>query len=183
MICLGHEGAIQNLMVNHTIKRACLMRNFQSHPVLVEALSTAAYNHQLLPALSERDRMMRRLLGFSVRIVDIPVLLSHTSGREHLTSERSWSNDLHNEVAVKMRRYILERLPEANITILCYDSASLKRIAALELGCQVYSINRYKRQECEFSLIVTSRVGMERERWNVNFILDAPRTTVALSRA
>ena len=130
VICMGHEGAIQNLMVNHRLKRACLMRNFRSHPVLVETLSAAAYNHQLVPALSERDRMMWKLLGFPVKVADIPILLLHTSGREYLTLERIWSNDLHNEVAVKMRQYILERLPEANITILCYYSASVKRIAA-----------------------------------------------------
>ena len=121
-------------------------------------------------------------LGFSVKVADIPILMLHTSRREYLTLERSWSNDLHNEVAVKMRWYILERFLEASITILCCCPSSVKRIAALELECQVYSINRYQGRECDFSITVTTGMRMEKKRQNFNFILDAPRTTVALSQ-
>ena len=58
--------------------------------------------------------------------------------------------DLHNEVAVKMRKYLLERIPEASITILCYYSASVKRIAALDPEFQVYTINWYQGRDCDF---------------------------------
>lgn len=156
VICLGHKGAIHNLMENGLIKWICLTSNFRSHPVLVGALSAASYDRQLVPALGKKDRMMWRLLEFPVKVANVPILMLHTTGQEYLTVERSWFNGLHNGVAVKARRFTLERIPEASIKVLCYYSASVKRIAALEPDCQVFSINQYQGRECDFSIIVTT---------------------------
>lgn len=41
-------------------------------------------------------------------------------GKEQLTREKSWVNDLHNELAVKVNHSIQQRASGARVVILCY---------------------------------------------------------------
>lgn len=115
---------------------------------------------------------------------EVPILMLHTMGQEYSTPERSWTNDVHNEAAFRIiSKFIAERLPSADITILCYYSAAAKRIAAMGPPSQVYTVNRYQGRECDIAIIVTTRISVKNVYKNTDFILDPLRATVALSRA
>lgn len=183
VICLGHEAAIEKLINNPICKYVALTKNFKSRPVLVEALADASYGGQLKPGRTEEERSRWRVLGFPSPNDWTPIPMLQTTGREQLTLERSRSNDLHNEIAVMPRRFIVDKIPSAEVIILCYYSDSVTRIARLDLESHVFSINRYQGRECDFAIIVTSRVAQPNIYQNVDFVLDARRTTVTLSRA
>lgn len=53
--------------------------------------------------------------------------------------------------------------------------------SSIEAELPVLQYQRIPNQECDFSIIVTTRVRRERERQNINFILSPLRTTLALS--
>lgn len=106
-----------------------------------------------------------------------------TAGREQLTIERSWFGDLHDEVAVILRKFTVDKIPSSEVIILCYHAASVNRIASSDPKSNVFSINRYQGRECDFAIIVTTRVARKDVHQNADFILDPCRTTVVLSRA
>ncbi|VDD89786.1 unnamed protein product [Enterobius vermicularis] len=123
------------------------------------------------------------MLGLPYPNTDLPILFLHTKGREILTRTRSWTNDLHNETAIRLRRFIMAKIPNADVTILFYYSAAVKSIEQQDPTAAVYSINCYQGGECDFCIIVTTCVASNSESKNFNFVLDPQRTKVALSRA
>lgn len=92
-------------------------------------------------------------------------------------------NCLQNDAAIEFQRYIKDRQPYARIVIPCYYSATVKAIEKSEPDVEVYSINKYQRQKCDYSIIITTRVLPSGRKKNVKFVLDPHRATVALSRA
>ena len=182
-VYLGHEGALHKLARNVSLKHITLTKNFRSHPRMVEAISAASYDGILRPAQETWGRTMWSELGSPAPNHEVPFLFPHTTGKEQLTQEKSWVNDLHNELAVQMNQFILQRQPDAQVVILCYYNASVRDIEQRQPGVKVFSINRYQGGECDFAIIVTARVHSAEKFRNVDFVLDPQRTTVAIMRA
>lgn len=61
---------------------------------------------------------------------------------------------------------------------------AVRSIKQQDPEAKVYSINRYQKRECDFCVIITTRVAASNVfDKNVDFSLDSQCTTVALSRA
>lgn len=172
IISLRHEGAIEKLIGNSVFRCVSLNKNFRSHPILVEALSVASYNGQLVPERTSEKRHQWRVLGFPTPTDSLPVLTLQTTGWKQLTLERSWSSDLHNEATLRLRRFIVDKIPSAPVVLSCYYSTSVARITALDPESQVFSINRHQDRDCDSAIIVTTRITQESVRQNVDFVLD-----------
>ena len=125
IVSLGHECAIEKLIGNLAFRYVSLSKNFKSHPIVVEALSVASYNWQLVPGRTVQEQKQWRVLGFPSSNDSLPILMLQITGWEQLALERSWSKDLHNEAVVRLRRFIVDKILSARIVILCYHSASL----------------------------------------------------------
>ena len=182
-VYLGHEGALHKLAGIVSLKHITLTKNFRSHPRMVEAISAASYDGILRPAQQSWGRTMWLELGLPAPNHEVPILFLHTTEREQLTREKSWVSDLHNEVAVQMNQFILQRQPGARVVILCYYNASVRDTEQRQPGVKVYSINRYQGRECDFAIIVMTRVQSTEKFRNMEFVLDSQRTTVAITGA
>ena len=115
---------------------------------------------------------------------EVSTLFFHTTGKEQHTREKVGSTTcMTNWLAVQINEFILQRQPDARAVILCYYNPSQRYIKQRQPGVKIYSIYRYDGRECDFAIIVTTRVQSKEMFWNVVFVLDSQRTTVPITRA
>lgn len=135
-LCRVFKNFLHKLAENVSVEHVTSTKNFRSHSWITKAISVASYEGKLRPTHKTRGRS-------ASPNHKIPILFSHKTDKEQLTREKSWVNDLYNDLAVKIHWFIRQRISKARIVIFCYYNASVRNIQMKQPDVKVYSINKY----------------------------------------
>ncbi|CAK5046254.1 unnamed protein product [Meloidogyne enterolobii] len=192
----GLESVIKQVEISPGANYTFLTKMYRSHPFLVQLISYASYelfDERLIPSRSEEERSLLTSSEFLLPIQSCPVGLinAYSSFRTDSKSD-SLTDDHQTEVAEFLVQALLHHFgPQfsKSIVVLCMYTYQTTQIASRvrELGVRTLTVDSYQAQECDVTIIVTTRSRYAEhgsgKSDNMHFFKNNERATVALSRA